>query len=116
MNRDGTLAVSSDLHFLTIAQASRLIAARELSPVELIETLLERIEAIDAQIHSYITITADLALQRAREAETEIMRGKYRGPMHGIPFGLKDIYNTAGILTSGQSKICIGNVPKEDAA
>ena len=106
----------NDVHFLTIAEASRLIAARELSPLELTEALLKRIGAIDAQLNAYITVTADLALQNARRAETEIQRGQYRGPMHGIPFALKDIYNTAGILTSGHSKICINNVPDEDAA
>lgn len=108
--------MSKDARFFTIAEASRLIAARKLSPVELGTALLDRITAIDPQVNAFITVTAELALKQARQAESEISRGHYRGPLHGIPVGLKDIYNTAGILTSGHSKICIDNVPAEDAA
>lgn len=107
--------MNTDLQFLTIAEAGRLIAPRKLSPVELAEAFLRRIEALDSQINAYITVTAELALKQARQAEAEIMAGRYRGPLHGIPFALKDIYNTAGILTSGHSKICIDNIPAEDA-
>ncbi len=107
--------MKTDLHFLTVAEAARLIEKRQLSPVELVQTLLRRIETLDSQIHAFITLTADLALKQARQAETEIGAGRYRGPMHGIPFGLKDIYDTAGILTSGGSKVAAGNIPKEDA-
>lgn len=108
--------MSDALHFLTIAEAGRLIASRKLSPVELTDALLTRIEQIDPQLNAYITVTAELARKRAREAEAEIMRGEHKGPLHGIPLALKDIYNTAGILTSGHSKIGINNVPKEDAS
>src|SRR5262249_6346034 len=108
-------AMANELHFLTIAEAARLIAARKLSPVELTEALLSRIEALDPRVNSFITVTAELALGQARAAQAEIARGRHRGPMHGIPFGLKDLYNTAGILTSGHSKICIDNVPAVDA-
>lgn len=101
--------------FLTITEASRLVAARKLSPVELARSLLERIEAIDPQVNAFITLTADLALEQARKAEAEIVRGNYRGPLHGIPVGLKDIYNTKGVLTSGHSRISINHVPTEDA-
>lgn len=107
---------TTGLDFLTIAEAAQLIAARELSPVELTQALLARIEALDPQINAFITVTADLALKQARAAEREIAAGRHRGPMHGIPFGLKDIYNTAGILTSAHSRICIDNTPHEDAA
>lgn len=106
----------SELDFITVAEAGRLIAARQLSPTELARAKLDRIEALDPQINAFITITADLALRQARTAEAEIARGHYRGPLHGIPFGLKDIYATAGILTSGHSKVCIDNIPREDAA
>ena len=108
--------MSTDLDFITIADASRLIATRKLSPVELIEAKLDRIEALDPQVNSFITITAEHARRDALKAEREIAAGDYRGPMHGIPFGLKDIYDTAGILTSGHSKVCINNIPQEDAA
>ena len=101
--------------FFTIAQAADLIRARKLSPVELAQAHLKRITGLDAQLSAYITVTADLALTEARRAEQEIAKGNYRGPLHGIPFGLKDIYNTSGILTSGGSKICMNNIPVEDA-
>lgn len=107
--------MTTELCFLTIAQAGELIRTRKISPVDLTEALIRRAEAIDPQVHSFITLTPDFALERARKAETEICGGGYRGPLHGIPFGLKDIYNTAGILTSGHSKIGIDNVPDKDA-
>lgn len=107
--------MTNDLHFLSIAEAAKLIRARRLSPVELTRAYLQRIEALDPQLNAFITVTADLALQQARRAEREITKGNYRGPLHGIPFGLKDIYNTKGILTSGHSKVCIDNIPGEDA-
>lgn len=105
-----------DLHLLGIAEAARLIAARKLSPVELTQALLHRIETFDGHINAFITVTAELALRQAKAAEAEITAGRYRGPMHGIPFGLKDLYDTAGILTSGNSKICVDNVPENDAS
>jgi len=106
----------TDLNFLTVADAAKLVKARKLSPVELTEAYLNRIAAFDPQLNAYITVTAELARRQAKRAEREIARGNYRGPLHGIPFGLKDIYGTKGILTSGHSKVCIDNIPKEDAA
>lgn len=105
----------SDLHFLGIAETARLIESRALSPVELTDALLSRIAVLDPQINAFITLTADLARKQAGAAEREIARGNYRGPLHGIPFALKDIYNTKGILTSGGSKICADNLPTMDA-
>ena len=105
----------NELHLLTIADAAQLIRARKLSPVEYTDALLARIEALDPQLNAFITVTADLARKQAREAETEIMAGRYRGPLHGVPFALKDIYNTKGILTSGGSKVCSDNIPAADA-
>jgi aspartyl-tRNA(Asn)/glutamyl-tRNA(Gln) amidotransferase subunit A len=103
------------LHFLTIAEAASLIAARKLSPVEYVDALFSRINALDPQVNAFITQTAELARTQARAAEKEITSGKYRGPLHGIPFGLKDIFDTAGILTSGHSKVSRNNIPTEDA-
>lgn len=108
--------MSSELYFLTIAEAARLIQSRKISPVELTRALVDRIAAIDLQVNAYITVTADLALKQARQAEAEVARGNYKGPLHGIPIALKDLYNTAGILTSGHSKICIDNIPSDNAA
>jgi len=107
--------MATDLHLLTIAEASSLIAQRELSPVEYTDALLARIETFDPQLNAFITVTAELARKRAREAEAQIMARGPRSPLHGIPFGLKDIYGTKGILTSGGSKVCKDNVPAADA-
>ena len=109
-------AQSSEDELLTIASAARLIAARGLSPVELARYLLERIENLDPQVNAYITVTGELALEQARRAESEITHGGYRGALHGIPVGLKDIYNTKGNLTSANSRVYLENVPAEDAA
>jgi aspartyl-tRNA(Asn)/glutamyl-tRNA(Gln) amidotransferase subunit A len=100
--------------FLTIAEAAKLIRQRELSPVELVESRLARIEKLDGKLHSFIRVLADSARAEARAAESEIAAGKYRGPLHGIPLGLKDIYETAGITTTGHSKVMQDHVPKAD--
>jgi aspartyl-tRNA(Asn)/glutamyl-tRNA(Gln) amidotransferase subunit A len=107
--------MSKPLHFLTLAEASALIGARKLSPVELTQAYLTRIGELDDQLDAFITLTAELAMQRAREAEAAIMRGNHRGPLHGIPFALKDIYETAGIRTTAHSKICIDHIPAANA-
>lgn len=93
----------SELHFATVAEAAKLIEARKLSPVELTQAYLRRIEALDGQVNAFITLTAELALEPARKADKEIAAGYYRGPLHGIPFGLKDLFATANVLTSGHS-------------
>ncbi|HET9664043.1 MAG TPA: amidase family protein, partial [Burkholderiales bacterium] len=107
--------MTDELHFHSVAQLAALIRKRKLSPVELTTACLERIAALDPQLNAFITVTPDLALKQARRAEREIGKGEYRGPLHGIPFGLKDIYNTRGILTSAHSRVCIDNVPDSDA-
>jgi aspartyl-tRNA(Asn)/glutamyl-tRNA(Gln) amidotransferase subunit A len=107
--------MSEELHYLTIAEAGDKIARKQLSPVELMESYLRRIEAVGSQLDAFITLTADRALDQAHAAEAEIAAGHYRGPLHGIPFGLKDIYETAGILTTGHSKVMQNHVPQQDA-
>jgi aspartyl-tRNA(Asn)/glutamyl-tRNA(Gln) amidotransferase subunit A len=104
-----------DLHHLTITDAARLIEQRRLSPVELTQAYLDRIEAYDPQLNAYLLVTADQALDAARDAEAEIAAGHYRGPMHGIPFALKDIYCTAGIRTTCHSRTRENYVPNFDA-
>ncbi|MGC2415508.1 MAG: amidase [Stellaceae bacterium] len=101
--------------FLTIAEAAQLIEKKELSPVELVDSRLDRIARLDGKLHSFIRLLADEARRDARAAETEIAAGKYRGPLHGIPIGLKDIYETAGVATTGHSKVMQDHVPKADA-
>jgi aspartyl-tRNA(Asn)/glutamyl-tRNA(Gln) amidotransferase subunit A len=103
------------LHDLSITQAARLIEQRRLSPVELTQAYLDRIETYDPQLNAYLLVTADRALLAARTAEAEIAAGHYRGPMHGIPFALKDIYCTAGIRTTCHSRTRANYVPNFDA-
>jgi aspartyl-tRNA(Asn)/glutamyl-tRNA(Gln) amidotransferase subunit A len=107
--------LGTDLHFLTIAEAASLIERRQLSPVALTRAFLDRVAAIDPQLNAYVLVTADQALDQARVAEAEIMAGNYRGPMHGIPFALKDIYCTAGIRTTSHSRTRADYVPDFDA-
>jgi Asp-tRNA(Asn)/Glu-tRNA(Gln) amidotransferase A subunit family amidase len=104
-----------ELVFMTIAEASRLIERKQLSPAELTAALIRRTEALDPQLDAYLLPTADRALDQARRAEREISAGRYRGAMHGIPFALKDIYATAGIRTTGHSRVCFDTVPAADA-
>ncbi len=101
--------------YLTVAEAARLIETRELSPVELADSRLRRIERLDGRLHSFIRVMADQARAGARAAESEIMAGRYRGPLHGIPIGLKDIYETAGVATTGHSKVMQDHIPHADA-
>src|SRR5262245_19882257 len=108
--------MASNLHALSIAELSSLIAARKLSPVELVGSLIQRVEQYDGQTRAFITPTFDLARGQAREAEAEIAAGRYRGALHGVPFALKDIYDTKGILTSAHSRVFIDRIPREDAA
>ena len=106
---------STELHFLTIREASELIRSRQLSPVELTRAFLNRIEATDDQLHSFITLLSDQALEQARTAEAEIIAGAYKGPLHGIPIALKDLYDTAGIRTTSGSRVDTNRVPTEDS-
>src|SRR5262245_41115367 len=107
--------MAQDLHFLTLAEASRLIRTKALSPVALTQAFLDRIEKLDGKLDSFLLVLADPALARARAAEQEIAAGKWLGPLHGIPIGLKDIYNTAGVRTTGHSALFRDHVPAEDA-
>lgn len=107
--------MTDELCNLSITDAARLLRARKLSPVELTDSYLARIATYQPQLDAFITVTSDLARKQAQRAAREIARGDYRGPMHGIPFGLKDIYDTRGILTSGGSKVCKDNIPAADA-
>ena len=103
------------LHHLTIAEGAALIAARKLSSSEWTEALLARIAALDQQFHAFITVSSEHARDTARRAQTELDGGNSRGPLHGVPFALKDLIDTGGILTSGHSRIAIDRVPRQDA-
>ena len=107
---------TNDPHYLSIIEAATLIESKELSPVELVAAHLERIEQTDDRLNSFITLLADEATVAASAAEAEIMSGDYRGHLHGIPIGLKDLYYTKGIRTTVGSKIMRDFVPDYDAA
>lgn len=107
---------TTELHYLTIAEAAPFIADKRLSPVELTRARLDRIERTDDRLNSFITLLADEALAEARNAESAILAGDYRGPLHGIPIALKDLYYTEGIRTTIGSRIMNDFVPAYDAA
>ena len=103
------------LPFLSATDLSQLLKSREVSPVEATQAYLERIDAVDDKLNSYITVCRAEALADARRAEKEITSGKYLGPMHGVPVAVKDQFNTKGVLTTGGSSILKDFVPDEDA-
>jgi aspartyl-tRNA(Asn)/glutamyl-tRNA(Gln) amidotransferase subunit A len=103
-------------HTLPLAEAAALIAARRLSPVELLQSCLDRIAAVEPKLNAVIRLVADEAMADARTAETEIIKGGPRTPLHGIPVGLKDIIDLAGHPTTCHSKLQIDRVATEDAA
>ena len=107
--------VVSELYYLSIDEAGRLIRSGDLSPVELIRAYLDRIEATDDVLHSYIRTVPGSALSEAEAAEREIRNGGYRGPLHGIPVALKDLYDTQGIHTTFASKVYDKRIPSKDA-
>jgi aspartyl-tRNA(Asn)/glutamyl-tRNA(Gln) amidotransferase subunit A len=100
---------------ITIAEAADLLRRKEISPVELTTTSLARIEELNPTINAFITVMHDSALAEARAAEAEISAGNWRGPLHGIPIGLKDLIDTAGVKTTCASALFADRVPTEDA-
>ena len=106
----------SELAFLTVAEAAELLRGKKLSPVEYAKALTERIGHYDGKLNAFLRPEPEIALEDARRAEAEIMRGGWRGPLHGVPYGLKDIINYAGLPTTAHSKVLERNVAGEDAA
>src|ERR1700761_7049573 len=100
--------------FPTIAEAARLIADKQLSPVELTRQCLDRVRKLDGTLQSFLLVSEDRALADAKAAESRMMAGTLKSPLDGIPIGHKDIYNTAGIRTTAHSKLLEHNVPTED--
>jgi aspartyl-tRNA(Asn)/glutamyl-tRNA(Gln) amidotransferase subunit A len=107
---------ASEICFLSLAETAGLVERREVSPVELTRLHLDRIAALDGRVHAYITVLADNAMEEAQRAEEEILRGEYRGPLHGIPVAVKDLFITRGVLTTAGSRVLASNVPDDDAS
>lgn len=109
------MTTAPDLAWLTVADASELLRSKKLSPVEYTRALIERAERHDGKFNAYLRPTPEIALEDARRAEAEIMRGEWRGPFHGVPYGLKDIVDYTGLPTTAHSKILQDNVARADA-
>lgn len=109
------MTVKDELYYLTIAGAAALLRKKKISPVELAKAALRRIETLNPRLNAFITVTAERALREARAAEREIARGKYRGPLHGIPITLKDNICTEGVRTTAGSRILENFIPLADA-
>lgn len=107
--------LSQDLCRHSIETLSPLMAKKQISPVEITQALLERIETFNPLLHAYITVLPEAALEAARRCEAEITSGNYLGPLHGIPVALKDLYDTAGVKTTAGSKILAERIPSMDA-
>lgn len=105
----------TDVTNLSIQDAAEQLRKKRLSPVELTEACLNRIERLNPVLNAFITVTAESALASAREAEAEIQRGRWRGPIHGVPIALKDLFDTAGVRTTAGSALYKDRVPAEDA-
>jgi len=105
----------TDLAWLTVAEAAELLRGRKLSPVEYARALIARVERHDGKLNAFLRFTPELALEDARRAEAEIARGAWRGPLHGVPYALKDIIDYAGLPTTAHSKILKDNVAAADA-
>src|SRR3954447_9962175 len=95
----------TDLVWLTVAEGAELLRTRKLSPVDWTRGLLERIAAVDSHYNAFLVVTADKALAQAKAAEAEIAKGQWRGPMHGVPYAAKDIFDIEGMATTCHSKI-----------
>ena len=103
------------MHYRSLSETARLLQTKAISPVELTQHMLDRVAAVDSNLKSYVTVTPDRAMAAARRAEAEIQSGRYRGPLHGMPIGVKDLCYTRGVATAAGTKIFSGFVPDFDA-
>lgn len=105
----------SEIVFQSASELAKLVKTRKLSPVEIVRAYLERIDSVDTKVGAFITVTRERALRQAEEAEKEISAGRYRGPLHGLPYAPKDLLATQGILTTNGSKITAGWIPSYES-
>jgi aspartyl-tRNA(Asn)/glutamyl-tRNA(Gln) amidotransferase subunit A len=104
-----------DLVWASMTELARMIATKAVSPVEVVRAHLDRIAALDGSLRAFITVCGDAALETAKAAEGRLMAGGALGPLHGVPYALKDLYDTAGVRTTGGSRIFADRVPTSDA-
>jgi amidase len=104
----------NDVPFASITELGEAYKSKSISPVEVTQQMLDRIERLDPALRSYVTVTPEIALDQARKAEEEIASGRIRGPMHGVPIGIKDLCETKGVLTTWGSRIFADHVPDAD--
>ena len=109
------MATPADATQLSLESVSELLRDKTISPVEVTEASLARIHRLNPAINAFITITAEQALEQARQAESEIQRGHWRGPLHGVPLALKDLFDTEGIRTTAATAVFKDRIPTEDA-
>ena len=113
---DLSLPMNETFHYRSIAELSQLLQARKVSPVEIIDACLARIDTLGQRLNTFATVLADEARESAREAEAEIKAGHWRGPLHGLPVGIKDFYDLANIRTTAAFEGFKNRVPRKDAA
>jgi aspartyl-tRNA(Asn)/glutamyl-tRNA(Gln) amidotransferase subunit A len=106
---------ATELCYLTMREASSRLQSGQLSPVDLTRAFLDRIEQLDDTLQAYITVLPEHAMAAARAAEADLLQGRAKGPLHGIPIALKDLYDTQGIRTTASSRVMADRVPTEDA-
>src|SRR5215471_14931874 len=105
----------AELKKLTLASAAAKVRRKEISPVELTEAILRRVDRVNGQMRAFITVTSDLAMETARRTERNLMSGKDLGPLAGVPISLKDLYDTQGIRTTAGAKVFEDRIPAMDA-
>ena len=108
--------MATDLCYLSAKQLGRMLRDRDVSVVDIVGTMVERIEQLEPKISAFITVDGEGAIETARERDAELRRGQDRGPLHGIPMAVKDLYDTAGLRTTCGSKILADRVPDKDSA
>src|SRR5688500_18582087 len=106
----------ADICELNLTELCKLLAARELSSSEAVNAALNRLELLESKLNAFITVTGEQAIAEAKKADDEIARGRYRGPLHGVPVTIKDLFETAGVRTTAGSKILADWIPETDSA
>jgi aspartyl-tRNA(Asn)/glutamyl-tRNA(Gln) amidotransferase subunit A len=107
--------MTKQLYYMSVEELTVLVQAREISPVEIVNACLSRVEHLNPRLNAFATVLRDQAREQAKQAETEIQAGHWRGPLHGVPVGIKDFYDVAGVKTTAASEMFQNRVPSKDA-